>query len=680
MIQDRLKTVAFAAVAAATALWVGCTDTLSEQETLKKSGQVRITLSAESSRQVEVKSIDDVDENSLADLWVIQIGSDGNVIGTPDYNNLGTGSNDDFVAGANGTYTVNVQVDENTAKICFIANTGNNTIFQDCTTLAQIRERSRTVSSEASLINSNNYTVVMSGVWNSTDSDFTVEMYRAIAKVDFTLTTGTGVEFALHSVQVYNVPTHLYYYREPDEFETPGNITSTYPATGFGFMNYPETTYGSDHPLTSLEGWDNLLWLTGTSDQTGEIINSENEFTYTWYLPENARGTGSATDQRNKCAETARAGEGEYCTYIKINGFYKSDNLVTKVSYDIYLGENNYNDYNVLRNSNYEVTTTILGLDRIDTRINTFDPTNYYDYTDNSSPWFAVAASTEGTFAWDASFPSTRFPGWEYAEKEDLMLIWIYLSTAENITGTSWAGKEKLTNNVDGTPDFGKPYRWYINLENGLCKTFVQQKEGETTNQYSYWTIKRTPKGFIYPYVEGGANASNIIVSRDEYGGVDTKYLRTGQWTDDSHNETEALNRVPAKLEVASREIMEKTAIGSDGTYRATWENAKNECTKLGNGWRMPTQRELMLIYIMNDQLNYGLRTDKIDGDTPGVTGNHTYYWSSTESSSDKDGTPGNQTGWSICFCQDDPTIAGKVEQYTKTANNYIRCVRDVKD
>lgn len=680
MIQDRLKNVAFAAVAAATALWVGCTDTLSEQETLKKSGQVRITLSAESSRQVEVKSISNINETGMDNLWVIQIGSDGNVIGTPDYNNLGTGSNDDFVAGANGTtYTVNVQVDENTEKICFIANAGNSA-FSGCSTLDDIKQASRQLDGESSLANPY---VVMSGVWNSTDSDFTVEMYRAIAKVDFTLTTGTGVEFALHSVQVYNVPTHLYYYREPDEFKTPENITSTYPATGSGFMNYPETTDGIDQKnLTDPDVWPNLLWLTGTEDQTGEIINSENTFTYTWYLPENARGTGSAKDQRNKCAETAKAGEGEYCTYIKINGFYKSDNLVTKVSYDIYLGENNYNDYNVLRNSNYEVTTTILGLDRIDTRINDddFAPQNYIDYTDNSMPIVVFAnRATSNPYLYSATY--TPEYGWRAPSTEELMIGWIYPAVDGTMNGSIWTNK--LTENAG---------RWFVNLSSGLTKP-------DTQDSRNYWTVKDEYKnGFVYPYVQ-----DNTIISRDEYGGVKLDYIRNvneesylnegDDGTEPQYSDAGEKNKVASKFQVATQEQMADAlkevgvSPGPQSSYRSDWNTALNACKQLGTEWRMPTQRELMLIYILNSKLMNPLRTEKFDSDEAGEgeNGSHIFYWSSTFSQSDVDQQPGEGYGWSVCFCttgdnEDHSTVTGKTEPYTKTAKNYIRCVRDVTD
>lgn len=49
------------------------------------------------------------------------------------------------------------------------------------------------------------------------------------------------------------------------------------------------------------------------------------------------------------------------------------------------------------------------------------------------------------------------------------------------------------------------------------------------------------------------------------------------------------------------------------------WEDAKKACAELGEGWRLPTRAELLLIYEARDTIN-NLYT-------------HDYYWSSTEGS-----------------------------------------------
>ena len=153
------------------------------------------------------------------------------------------------------------------------------------------------------------------------------------------------------------------------------------------------------------------------------------------------------------------------------------------------------------------------------------------------------------------------------------------------------------------------------------------------------------------------------------------------QWSETpQHDERDANNIVAAKFEVAPL-----PPGGSPQRIRRTWDEAAAYCASLNEtenkGWRMPTQRELMLMFVMNDQLKDPLLTKSLEGGEVGEeqVRNHAFYWSATE-----DRTQENQetnTGWSVCFCQDNPDDpTGKTEGYPKKYENYIRCVRDVLD
>ena len=678
MIPDILKLAGFGA---AFILLSGCTERLSGPDGGRPEGRIIITLSPDSGREVTVKDIAGIDETSINNLYAIQFDRNGAVLS----NEYFSSDNEKFNTADN---TVEVSVGEETDGICFIANAGSGAIG-GVSTLADLGLKCKSLTNgEASLTNDNR--TVMSGVWHSGDPDFTVEMYRAIAKVDFTLLAGAGVEFALHSIRMCNVPKVMYYHRDQDRL-LPSETVAAYPEINStdDLADYTEQQVASaSDRLTAIEGWTDLRYMTeGTTPHTGKLLDGTDGYSCLYYLPENARGTGSATDQRQKSAETAPAGQEEYCTYIEIKGYYKSDNLVTLTEYRIFLGENNTDDYNILRNSNYKVTATILGPDRIDTRINDMDPQNYLDYTDNSSPWIVFAAGNDATSEWSAQITdAVTQAGWETAAKEHMMLGWIYLSNDNsNFTGnTSWAG-EPVNGTVSG--------RWFVNLGSGITKFLSSQDVG--SNQYPIWAVKRMQKGFVYPYVEDGNGQSNTIVSRDGYGGVRPEYVRdvnTDPWNyEDNYNHTEisAANKVASKFEVASAEIMSGIVSPDyNGSYRDTWDEAKEKCHSLGNDWRMPTQRELMLMYVMRNQIKDKLRMEQFDTDIPGEgdNGNHIFYWSSTQSNSAVGDVPGSQYGWSVCFCQsgsdgeDHSMISGKTEQYSKTAHNYFRCVRDVKD
>ena len=85
----------------------------------------------------------------------------------------------------------------------------------------------------------------------------------------------------------------------------------------------------------------------------------------------------------------------------------------------------------------------------------------------------------------------------------------------------------------------------------------------------------------------------------------------------------------------------------------------------------MPTQRELMLLYVMNDYLcdaHHRLRG--------------TFYWCGTDYES-SEGGQGSDWAWSVCFNEnagqaDSKGKVGQVEGFSYSATNYIRCVRDM--
>lgn len=147
--------------------------------------------------------------------------------------------------------------------------------------------------------------------------------------------------------------------------------------------------------------------------------------------------------------------------------------------------------------------------------------------------------------------------------------------------------------------------------------------------------------GVKYPYIQGGDGASNIIVSRDAAGGVPLSALHSN-WSGatPTHNEKSTNNRVPAKLQVA-------TSV----TGKTSWASAASSCP---SGWRVPTQREAMLIFAMRDRL-----ANPFTGST----------WLSTENSSN--------TGEAWYFLVNQ-TYRGNIYTAEKEAIGPVLCVRDV--
>ena len=633
-----------------------------------------IILVPEEARKVSVKSITEP-STVINDVWVIQLDGSGNVL---------TGESGEcapiYFYGAAGTptgiraftednvqkYAIYVEIDPQATEVVFVANTGNSSLYSGVTTKADVEGKTKAISGEASLEGN----AVMSGTWRGNaggEGEISlkdVHMRRAFARINFRLKMAEslpeGEAFALTSVQLMNVPNVLHPYRDAAKLEPTDGTGGTpfFPAATGTYLNYPET------PFDQNEVWaddENLQWMPSEGVK-GELLTTAVKTFDPWYVPENGRGRGSAANQRLKDADHAPEGQGDYATYVRVQGYYRTTELVNMVTYTIYLGENEYNSYNIVRNTDYTVTVTIEGQDRFDTRISKeeedYEQVNYIDYTDNSSPWFIVAALQGGQHNPDAvSAPE----GWSIPKKEEMMLIWVYDAAPTN--NFYWI--DYVQNNS----------RWYGDMGLGEIKPSA---EGEASATYYLLAIKSDlPVGFKYPYVQGGKGGSNIIVSRDANGGVAEDKLRpTGTpEPEDGYTNQDDFNRVPAKLQIAKRADKEENMV------RKVWAEAKTYCAGLTedghDDWRLPTQRELMMIYAINGDLpeEYSIPTESFTGNSgshPELS-SHIYYWTGTEDSSI------GGSAWSVCFCKDEDagSFPGKVEGYGTTYENFVRCVRD---
>lgn len=132
-----------------------------------------------------------------------------------------------------------------------------------------------------------------------------------------------------------------------------------------------------------------------------------------------------------------------------------------------------------------------------------------------------------------------------------------------------------------------------------------------------------------------------------------------------NNTENEAINAtVFHKLEIAPHDINSAKVIGASGTMTMDWATAFNICknsSSYGGGWRSPTQRELMLIYIFRPALEMVFVDSAIKG-TAFV--NEGGYWSATENDA--------KFSWSVHFGD------GGTYNTLNTALYRVRCVREI--
>lgn len=183
--------------------------------------------------------------------------------------------------------------------------------------------------------------------------------------------------------------------------------------------------------------------------------------------------------------------------------------------------------------------------------------------------------------------------------------------------------------------------------------------------------------GVKYPYVTS-ENGGVIVVLRDSKGGIDEASLFSSRVTaSKTGNEASTDNRMSRKFRVQKAQSQSSTV---------SWSDAVSYCDNLNeegySDWRLPSQRELMMIWILGGNSN-GTKGDKNDTgvgiaskpvNTPYIYQQSGFtafsadtYWSATGLSTVSSyALYVHFTGWDTS-CSYSP----------KTTSYYVRCVRD---
>lgn len=185
----------------------------------------------------------------------------------------------------------------------------------------------------------------------------------------------------------------------------------------------------------------------------------------------------------------------------------------------------------------------------------------------------------------------------------------------------------------------------------------------------------RAQSGVRYPYVTT-ENGGVIVVLRDSKGGIDEASLFSSRVTaTKTGNEASTNNRMSRKFRVQK----------SQPTGQKTYSEAVSYCDNLSeegySDWRLPSQRELMLIWWLGgnsnvtkgDKNDTGVGSGSIPVNTPYLYQQSGFtafsadgYWSATESSSR------SSYAWRVSF-----SAGTTYNDGYKTGSYVVRCVRD---
>ncbi|MEY8607815.1 DUF4906 domain-containing protein [Parabacteroides segnis] len=322
--------------------WAGCTDGF---DTLAPQGKMTLRLVATSLDELPpTRAVnDDVKEDELNHLWVLQFdGTDdaSSLVGKTEYSKQAGNLNPD-------DQILSELQPGSGQRLVFVANAPDavQSMQPKTSTYADFKKLSVSVTDEETLFDDTR-TIPMLGNWtgeikSSTDGSSpitaTIQMERIVSKIILKIQTmiPDGEVFALSSVRLHNVPGKMYLSKPvEDVFPVASEVTH---------KDYGQARRSATLPMTA-----------------------------TWYMPENCRGIGNATVSTDKNAASLNAkvpGSGDVATWVEIIGDYSVGNSTYTATYFSYLGGNSTDDYNLRRNSAYEVTITIRGRNTSDSRV-----------------------------------------------------------------------------------------------------------------------------------------------------------------------------------------------------------------------------------------------------------------------------------------------------------------------
>lgn len=329
-------------------LLAGCGEEIPEM--LLATTDVTFRLELPASLEVDTRVANTLGDITVEDVWVVQYNASTNgfIKSMKFEGNAGT-------PGLNGNIltfsTSSADFSQLTSRFYVIVNAGTN--FLDGFSGNEVALKAKTVAvssgsitGELKLLTSGpiTYTPVAGG-----KVMVVAPLSRAYAKVSVTWNDAdTKGAFTISKMTVKNYPKYMALYTRGG-----GALGTSYPVTGD---------------------------INAAASAT--IGNMNSGTPYTFYIPENLRGMGTATSFADKGLDMYGPGSTTGsklggCTYILLEGTYKYGDGATSeaidVAYRIYLGGNLRTDYNIQRNYYYKVTLNLSGANSSDVRVQITD-------------------------------------------------------------------------------------------------------------------------------------------------------------------------------------------------------------------------------------------------------------------------------------------------------------------
>ena len=251
--------------------------------------------------------------------------------------------------------------------------------------------------------------------------------------------------------------------------------------------------------------------------------------------------------------------------------------------------------------------------------------------------------------------------GWRLPTENELMYYWC--------VGPSIPADSKFSGDSYWSATDYYERVWYVSFTFGY--TWLNEK---TANSYVRCVREQAQSGVKYPYVTTASDGGVVVVLRDDNGGIDEASLFSSRVTESKTGyERSTDNRMSRKFRVQKAQSQSSTV---------TWSDAVSYCDNLTeegySDWRLPSQRELMMIWILGGNSNVasgeknktGVGSASVPVNTPyiyqqsGFTAFSTYpYWTATDYNT--------ELKWFVAVQN------GNTGTHSTATSNYVRCVRD---
>ena len=420
--------------------------------------------------------------------------------------------------------------------------------------------------------------------------EYTVKVKRLAAKLDFDIqfvqtADNRGDIFLIHAVYMHNIPmgsklleaSHFLDDGTPDILnvckedytyaEQTGDRKNKYYKGDSLRIDYTESAEGYNASFQMFENRqgglcendDNWSRLNGLKNEEATIDAYKTLYEQYQQIEKRGLALNFSRENNNKYTTDKNIKGFPYATYLSIHGVYqKANGQTSNVIYYVYLGEDNYKDFNICRNNHYTYLIRIYDVDKTDTRViaSLMDDLavygNFEDILDahpnvtqallySANPWKVRVANPDETPWLEVSTSARYIPNIAGQHKADAAtftlegnggLQYFYIHTDEFVPYQEKPGE--ILSPQANYPDSNSPYRTgKIICESGDVKEEIEIKQYAAQQvvchiKYDIHTMKEIRDTF---YVERVLEQKNLSWGFDHYWSLITDDLiAAGQW------------------------------------------------------------------------------------------------------------------------------------------------------